>query len=370
MHKKKIRILFTINNFDTAGMKLVLRDVALGLDPERFEPLVNVLTVTGTELEQQLSSRFPLLNIRLKPAKRPILGYAKGVWAAAQQLKKHKIDIAHSFDYASDFSEGLAMKLAGIPWVAEKTNLTYSKKLWQWRLKLAKRIIVLSSAQARLFPELDYKVTTIPTGTNLQLFRTVPALDRAVFGLKADDVVVASVAQLVPVKGHREIVQAFKNIEDKVPHLKLLFAGKGSPEYAQELQQMIDNLGLTGKIQLLGPRNDIPALLKMCDGNILATRSTMKEGFGAAIIEAFAAGIPVISTRTGGPEDIITPGLNGWLIDAEGVTAIENALLELYNDSAKRKEMGAHALQAAQQKYDVATMLAAYTRVYEAIAKK
>src|SRR6185436_154500 len=110
-----------------------------------------VMTKTGSELEQQLASRFPLLNIKLKPARRPVTGYAKGIWSATQELKKYKIDIAHSFDYASDFSEGLVMKLAGVPWVAEKTNLSYEKNLWRRRLKLASHIVVLSNAQAKLF---------------------------------------------------------------------------------------------------------------------------------------------------------------------------------------------------------------------------
>ncbi len=370
MSQKKIKILFTINNLNTAGMKLVLKDIAQQLDPNEFDPYINVLEYADTDTERELRERFTILNITLKPKKRPKLSYLPKIWKATQQLKKHNFDIAHSFDYASDFGEGLVMKLAGVPWVAEKTNLAYEPNRWRRRLTLATRIVALSKAQASLFPEYANKVTIIPTGVDLDLYERTPAKARAEMNLSEDDLVLISVAQVVSIKAHKEIVQAYKDIEDKVPNLKILFAGRDEDIYAIETKEMIKKYGLEDKIRFLGMRSDIPALLKMADGKILATRNiNQREGFGAALVEAMSAGIPVIGTKSGGPEEIIEHDYNGWIVDAIGHEPLIGPMLEFYNDAAKRAELGKNALQTVKDKFTFPTMLESYSQVYREVAK-
>lgn len=371
MSQKKIKILFTINNLNTAGMNLVLKDIALTLNRDEFDPYINVLDYTDTETERELKRNFTVLNIQLKPKKRPRLTYFPKIYKAAKELRQHNFDIAHSFDYASDFGEGLVMKLAGVPWVAEKTNLAYEPKRWRKRLDYAARIVALSKAQASLFPEFADKVTIIPTGVDLELYEQTPAKSRAEMNLSEDDLVLISVAQVVSIKAHKEIVQAYKDIEDQVPNLKILFAGRDTEEYAQEVKQMIKDYGLEDKIRFLGMRSDIPALLKMIDGKILATRNiNQREGFGAALVEAMSAGKPVIGTKSGGPEEIIEHNHNGWIVDAIGHEPLIAPILEFYNDAAKRKQLGENALQTVKDKFTFPTMLEGYVKVYKEVAKK
>lgn len=352
-------------------MNLVLKDIAQNLDPEVFDPYINVMAYTDTATERELKQRFTMLNITLKPSRRPRLGYFFKIIKASKELKQHNFDIAHSFDYASDFSEGLIMKMAGVPWVAEKTNLAYSPSKWRKRLALTSRIIALSKAQASLFPEFAAKTTVIPTGVDLNLYEQTTPASRIDLGLGPDDLVLISVAQIVPIKAHKEIIKAYNEIRDQVPNLKLLFAGRDTDDFAQEVKDLIAQYNLQDKIKMLGLRSDIPALLKMSDGKILATRNIdQREGFGAALVEAMSAGKPVIGTKSGGPEEIIQHGYNGWLVDAVGYQPLADAMLEFYKDAAKREQYGKNALQTVKDKFTFPTMLESYAKVYKEVAKK
>lgn len=362
------RVLFTINNLRTAGMKFVIADLVERLDRSRFAPAVAVNQLTDSPLERRLKEACPIYHCSLRVPRRPRVLFPFRLWRVASQLRG-VADVAHSFDYASDWSEGKAMQLAGIPWVAEKTNLLWDPVKWRRKCSLARRIVCLSEAQRGQMTEYQDKVEVIPTGIDVNRFAGAEPFEREVFGLGAGDLVLVCVAHLIEVKGHRELIRAFREVHGEHPTLKLVLAGEGESHYADELHKMVESLGLMDHVRFLGKVDDVPRLLKMADGKILPTRnSARREGFGAAIVEAMAASLPVIATRSGGPEEIVIPDQTGWLVDAEGEAPMVEAMKEFCASPEKRTTYGRAGFVRAAREYSVELMVERLGRVYESVA--
>ncbi len=138
-----------------------------------------------------------------------------------------------------------------------------------------------------------------------------------------------SVGNLKPVKGFDTLIDAFFRVSQD--HFTLTIVGAG-PEKSR-LQTQISNLNLDHKIRLAGQltREEINRLMKKCDAFVLASKS---ETFGVAYIEAMAAGLPVIATRCGGPEDFVNQS-NGLLADTDNVEQLAKAMVELHDNYHK-----------------------------------
>ena len=123
-----------------------------------------------------------------------------------------------------------------------------------------------------------------------------------------------------------------------------------------------DKLGLADKVIFLGFRDDVPALLIAAD--IFVLPST-KEGFSIATIEAMGASIPVIVTRSGGPEEIVSSDQIGILIPTNNAKALDNAIDKLIRNPGIRKKLSEKALKHATQTFSIQHMLDSYVRIYE-----
>lgn len=365
-----IKVLYTINNLNTAGMKLVLADLVMRLDRFRFVPMVAVNSKTGSPLERTLEEICGVVQIPLRIPRRPRFAFPFNVWRTVRRLRG-AADIAHSFDYASDWTEGLAMRLAGIPWIMVKTNLFWDERKWWLKCAVAHKIVCLSHAQVQVMKRWAHKITVIPTGVDVEKFRNAKPARRKQYGLSDSDMVLVSVAHLVPVKGHPELIRALAMVRDELPHLKLLLIGDGEPDYVQELKNLVKHLGLQGRVIFGGKSDNVPSILKMCDGKVLATRNEgRREAFGAALVEAMAAGLPVIATKSGGPEEIVVNGETGWLVDAGKPEALAEAIRDFYNNPQKRQRFGQAGLQRAQKLYDVNLMVQRYEALYVEVLNK
>lgn len=364
---KKIRILFTINNLGTAGMRFVLADIAKALSNDLYSVSIAVNYLTNSTLENELKSEFDIIVLPLRTQRRPIFAYPVKIIKAAITIKR-KFDVAHSFDYASDYSEGLIMKLAGIPWVAEKTNLLYDASKWDKKLGLATKIICLSNAQKTQIKKFADKTIVIPTGIDEKRFQEANAASRTHLNLTKDHIICIVVAHLIDVKGHLEIMQAMIDLKQRFPNLVMLFVGKGELEYESYLKEFAISNGLTENVLFLGERNDIPELIKMSDFKLLATRNTgRREGFGAVVVEAMACSKAVISTKSGGPEDIVVHNNTGLLISAEGHVPIINGITDLLSSTQLLTEMGNEGYKRYTENYTKSLMVEQYKKVYESI---
>ena len=188
------------------------------------------------------------------------------------------------------------------------------------------------------------KIEIVPSGIDL----TAPAdsPDRTVLrrGLGSEDghVVALTVSALAPGKGHHDLLRAAALAVETAPRLRLWIAGEGP--LRSDLEAESRALGLAGRVQFLGFRTDIHPLLGAADFFCLATES---EGLGSSILEAMAAGLPVVATRVGGVPEVVEDGRTGVLVPASDPAALARAMARMVGDGGLRREMGEKARQRA-----------------------
>lgn len=180
------------------------------------------------------------------------------------------------------------------------------------------------------------RITVIPNGIDTGYFDQLnPDLKlRQSLAIAPDDFVIICVANLHSNKGHRYLLEAFESLWPEFPHIKLLLVGDG--EERQNIETIIQSFHSKDAIKLLGRRDDVPALLKISNLFVLPT---LFEGQSNAILEAMAAGIPVITTDIPENRTLITNSVTGLLVPKNNTTAITKAMRKLLSDTALKKSL-------------------------------
>jgi glycosyltransferase involved in cell wall biosynthesis len=184
------------------------------------------------------------------------------------------------------------------------------------------------------------RIRVVPSGIDLTPFETPwdRAAIRAALGVPPDAVLVLQVAALAPHKSQTDLLKAASLLQARVPFLEIWIAGEGPLRDALEREHA--SLRLDDRVRFLGFREDVPDLLRAAD---LFCLSSYLEGMGTSILDAMAAGLPVVATRVGGIPEAVQDGVTGLLVPARSPEALARAIADLAGDPARRKEMGERA---------------------------
>jgi len=172
------------------------------------------------------------------------------------------------------------------------------------------------------------------------------------------------VARLDPIKNHRCLIKAMKKVAVRFPDALLLVIGDGPMR--TKLEELVSLEHLNGNIIFLGTRNDIPRLLSVLDIFVL---SSLSEGLPLTILEAMAAGKPIVATDVGGIPEIIQGGSEGIIVPSNDPDVLADAISDLLRDDRKRIDMGAKARMKFEEKFTIQTMVKRYEELYEEIEK-
>ena len=185
------------------------------------------------------------------------------------------------------------------------------------------------------------------------------AVSRASLDTPDDATLVLALGRLHPAKGFDVLIEAMA----RAPGIYLWLAGEG-PE-REALQKKAVALGLTDRVRFLGWREDAPDLLASCD--MLAVPSRV-EPLGNTIIEAWAAGKPVIASDSAGPSELIAPGANGLLVPVENADALARAMIQLAGDKNLRARLAEAGFARYQAAFDESAVVAAYRNFFDKVA--
>ncbi|MBK7947565.1 MAG: glycosyltransferase [Deltaproteobacteria bacterium] len=144
-----------------------------------------------------------------------------------------------------------------------------------------------------------------------------------------------------------------------MPGAQVAIAGRGDEE--PNLRRLAAELGIGSRVHLLGLRNDVDRLLEAADVFVQPSRS---EGLPLAVLEAMAAGLPVVATRVGGMGEAVVDGETGMLVGAERPDELARALRSLLEDDALRRRMGIEARARAEAEFSVETMARRYVELF------
>lgn len=286
-------------------------------------------------------------------------------------LKSLRPDVVHVHSRrGAELYGGRACAAERVPAVVTRRVDRCERKLWA-RLKYApyERVIALSSAIANELTRcgIDHaRVRMIPSAVDSELFRPDAGARvrlRAAFALPADALVVGVVAQLIPRKNHVLLLRELPPLAARYPSLRVLCFGRGP--FEPRLRALITGLGLERIVRLAGFRDDLPKLLPGAD---VLVHPASREGLGVALLEALAAGVPVLACVAGGTVDVIENGVTGMLVPAGDGARLRAALDRLLADRTERVRLGAAGRAHARSRFSVERMIERHLALYADVA--
>jgi glycosyltransferase involved in cell wall biosynthesis len=248
----------------------------------------------------------------------------------------------------------------------------------RWLMEFTDRVVALSRSHADYLVGVEGvapgQIALIENGIPVDEYRGdgvqsahgAGAL-REELGLSPDDRVVIMVAALRPEKAHEVFLESARLLVASRGGLKFLVVGDG-PRRA-ELETLSTRLGLDESVRFLGVRKDVAQLLHVSDVLTLPSHPVV-ETLPLTVLEAMAAGVPVVATRVGSLPEVIDDGRNGLLIDHGDPAALARALEAVLDDPARARAMAQAAKHTVETRYSVETMVENYAALFESLAER
>lgn len=206
------------------------------------------------------------------------------------------------------------------------------------------------------------KLVTIHSGVDVARFAAAGEENRAArsdFGLPEAVPIVGFVGWLIPVKGPEVLLDAMGGVWANHPSAVLAYVGKGEME--TELRQRVRDEGLPDRVCFLGWRNDVARVLPLFDLLVLPSRN---EGMGRVLVEAMAAGLPVVASRVGGVPDLVAHGVNGLLVPPGEPPALAAAIGRILGHPDLARRMGESGRRRASR-FSLETMVEKIDALYQ-----
>lgn len=228
------------------------------------------------------------------------------------------------------------------------------------------RIIVLGDEQKREMSELGIgdprRIAVVPLGLELEALARVPRRTgrlQAQLGLPAGTRLVAIVARLVPVKCHEDFFRAAARVIAQREKVAFLVVGDG--ELREWAGSRVAELGIAHAVHFMGWQQQMEAIYPELDVLTLTSRN---EGLPTVIIEAMAAGVPVVSTRVGSVADMVTSGEEGFVVEPGDVEGIARGVIEILDRPDAAETMAMKGREKALRSYGTDRMIEDLDRLY------
>ena len=234
--------------------------------------------------------------------------------------------------------------------VMDSSFLIFMQRPLGWALRKVDRLIAVSRASARFcrllgFPEK--RITVVPNGVDLSCFNG--AIDASVMREKlgiGDEPLVVTASRLIKRKNPDLLISAFARVLKVVPDAKLVIAGSGREE--DNLSRQIRDLNITDSVFLVGGLTKEKVAQLMAAADVFALPSKM-ESFGLSLLEASAAGVPVVCSNAGGVPEVFQDGFNALLYPPGDGSAMAKAIIRLIQDKELAKTISANAVETAKR---------------------
>jgi glycosyltransferase involved in cell wall biosynthesis len=265
----------------------------------------------------------------------------------------------------ADLWGGLAAWSRGVPsLITRRVDNPENPLVARLKYRLYDRIITISEAIRQVLLSEGVpaeKIICVPSAVDHRRYAT--PCDRnwflREFGLQATDRTIGMIAQFIPRKGHRFLIEAAPDIIGRCPDARFLFFGKGS--LLEDVRNMCARNRIGDRMVFAGFRTDLERVLPCLD---LVVHPARMEGLGVSLLQAAAAGIPVVATRVGGIPEIVQDNINGYLIDVGDKRAIMRRIIELLADPEKAHRFGSTSRMIVRSRFSIDAMVKGNLAVY------
>jgi len=332
-------------------------------------------------------ARRPLRNVLVCPLGSDIAAKASGVVDKVYELpmsgdldfrfisrlraiiRAEQADLVHLHSRrGADVLGGIAARLEKISCVlSRRVDNPESKLVVALKYRLYDRVITISNGIRQVLLNEGVsgdKVVCVHSAVDADRFDKVAERDWFLreFDLPADAVVLGMIAQLILRKGHRYLLTALPEVLAQHPEVHVLLFGKGPLEY--ELRQQIEQAGLQAYVHLVGFRDDLSRILPCLYGVV---HPADIEGLGVSLLQAAAAGVPLIGSDAGGIPEIVRQDVNGILVSPGDVKGLRAGILRLLKDNALAARWGAAGKTIVREEFSLAAMVEGNICVYRSV---
>jgi glycosyltransferase involved in cell wall biosynthesis len=393
--RSRPRVLHLITSFEIGGTERQAVELLKRLDAERYDVRLAAIRNRGPfykEIESRFSSvpEFPLTSFYNANA-------LKQLARLRRLLVREQIDILHAHDFYAGLVGAAAARLAGVRVIACQRHLKLSDRAvhrWGTRIihALAHRVLVNSDAirdyiiaegstrpdkivvikngvrSLDAAPEAKAESLSSPTGDesgHIRLRREAHDRLCSELGLDTDTKLVGNVGRLQPVKGHRYFIEAAARVARDEQRTHFVLVGDGS--LRGEIETQIARLDIGERVHLLGDRTDVARLVSAFD---LMAHASLHEGLPNAVMEAMAAGVPVVATAVGGTRELIVDGKTGYLVPPADADALAERITVALKNCEERTAIAAKGREFVMARFGIERMIESVEKLYDELTEE
>jgi glycosyltransferase involved in cell wall biosynthesis len=357
-------ILYVITDLQIGGVPLHLRHLALEMRRRGYGvrlislsplgPVAAMLAAEGVEVESCDASGGWDFRV---------------VGRLARLIEQRLPDILHAFLFHANLASRWAAKRAGLPANRVLCEIQTVEVERRWHLLVDRfthhgcrftignspSVIEHLATQARIPRE---RLRLVRGGIRIDRIAKANPIDWTTIGLRSGDRVILWVGRLDPVKGLDQLIDALRRVPADL-NAHLVLAGDGP--LRNTLAQQAQSTGLADRVHWLGARKDVPSLLKAADLFAFPSRT---EGLPNALLEAMAAGCPIVTTDVPGCRDLVIHEERGLIVPYGDTQALSGALTRLLSDRELAGQLGRQARESAENDWPIEKTYAAYAAAY------
>lgn len=289
------------------------------------------------------------------------------VFRLAKLLRKLSVDLVHSHNMGPLVYGSLAAFLTGKKCINTRHGRT-DKKIPAIVWNLNSYVVPVSKDTKEYLLKHNRiakrKINVIYNGIDLEKFHN--GFDRQdtirlkqEIGLRDDSYIIGNVGRLAQEKDQATLLKAFRKLRKKEMNVELIFVGDGP--LREDLEKLVKKFELNDRVKFLGYRDDIPNLLNLFDTFVL---SSYREGLSLSILEAMAAGKPVVATNVGGTREVVKERETGYLVPCGFPERIENAIARLHINPALADKMAQAGQKLVSKQFSLEAMASQYENLY------
>jgi glycosyltransferase involved in cell wall biosynthesis len=364
--KRKIQLLFLIQTFRTGGSERLTLDLCENLNRERFR--CHVIAFVDGEL-QGAFRQAGAETLCMEKGRHDFFKLARKIYAYVRENGIQVVSAHHLTPYVLGVG-GARLNGSKIYYTAHSCNeVDHLNRFWSglgsFLMRFCEGAIGVSNdvsesirAKFRVGPPRDL---TIINAVNTRRFdlNVNRARKKEELGIRENEKIIGSVGNLRRQKNYPILIRAFKTLDEKMDHLRLVIVGEGARK--EDLERLIRELKLEGKVLLTGGRADVPELLKIMDVYCLAS---LFEGLPLSLLEAMAAGIPVVGTDVKGTRDVIADGKNGLLVPVNDPEKLAEALRTLLTQDARAEEIARNGRREVLERFALDEWVRKYENLF------
>ncbi len=281
-------------------------------------------------------------------------------------IRKEKPDIIHLHSRrGADLLGGIAAKLSGTPCILTRRVDNPENRYWaRMKYRLYNRVVTISFGIREVLLREGiphHKVTCVHSAVDTQRYSNPcdKAWFNGEFGLEDDSLTCGTLAQFIHRKGHKYLFEAIPEVLKKIPRARFILFGKGPQE--NTLRSYCKGLGIEDKVLFAGFREDLDRIIGCLD---LVIHPALMEGLGVSLLQAAAAGVPIVGSRAGGIPEIVRDGINGYLTRPGDVPSLVAATSRILMDKELASLLGDGGRKITEEHFSIKSMVGGNLAVY------